>query len=196
MNNQAFVQFWVDTFPDTIPVANYFKHDYPDEWFRVHSMPDGQRYANTDMDWSTLLHRQNEVLSTMLGEGESAYLLVADYSKQQEGGPKQLAEDALKGFKFEALEPLDLHDISPEEFGPGSYYRMALAPVKWTAGTFDPVLIDIANEKYKAFFFSVNRKCIVAPYVGGLDIVELDRNRNKQLKEQFAAYLSKRRDGF
>jgi len=44
MNKKDFETLWTLNYPDTVPIAHLFKHDYSDRWFRIHSLPDSKRY--------------------------------------------------------------------------------------------------------------------------------------------------------
>ncbi|MDJ1503014.1 DUF3885 domain-containing protein [Xanthocytophaga agilis] len=67
MTKEQFTIFWSSTFPDTLPISHYFKYDYSDRWFRIHSLPESKRYADNEEEWNILLHRQNTIISDLLG---------------------------------------------------------------------------------------------------------------------------------
>ena len=48
MTSEQFNTFWALNFADTIPIQHYFKHDYSDRWFRIHSLPESKRYADNE----------------------------------------------------------------------------------------------------------------------------------------------------
>jgi hypothetical protein len=49
MTAEEFKIFWEST--DTVPIGHYFKHDYSNRWFRVHSLPESQRYPSDIAEW-------------------------------------------------------------------------------------------------------------------------------------------------
>ena len=50
-------------FVDTYPVSFLMREAHPECWFRIHSLPEGKRYPESDAEWETLLarHREGEV---------------------------------------------------------------------------------------------------------------------------------------
>ena len=57
MTKEEFNTFWTKTYPDTIPISHFFKHDYSNRWFRIHSLPYSKRYAESAEEWNILLIR-------------------------------------------------------------------------------------------------------------------------------------------
>lgn len=78
MTAEEFDTFWTSTYPNTVLISYYFKHDYADRWFRIHSLPELKRYAEDEKEWQLLLDRQNTIITDLLGSGEEFLLVTGD----------------------------------------------------------------------------------------------------------------------
>lgn len=197
MTAEEFSLFWASTYPDTLPIPHYFKHDYANRWFRIHSLPGSQRYPGDEEDWKTLLERQNTILTDLLGEGSRVLLVVGDY-KSEEGyielHPLDNAK-SVKPFTFTRLKPIDIYSLNPGFYEKGQLHIPLFAEAIWRCGGFDDVLKDIAEGNLEAFFISIVNGCIVAPYDGGMDMIVKDSATKDLYKATYAQWLSSREDG-
>lgn len=195
MTAEQFNTFWSSTYPGTIPIPHYFKQDYADRWFRIHSLPDSKRYAETVEEWKILLHRQNTIITDLLGNS-SFLLLTGDYS--WEGHTELHPLDEVKSIvdiPFVLLDPLDLNKLRPEEYETGQFYTPQFSEQVWQPSKFDNLLIDIAEDSAKAFFISQENNCIVAPYDGGIDIILKDNETMISYKAKYKDWLSTTESG-
>src|SRR5687767_11747123 len=78
MTAKEFETFWSSTYSETIPISHYLRHDYADRWFRIHSLPESKRYAESEEEWQILLDRQNTIITDLLGGGEKFLLVIGD----------------------------------------------------------------------------------------------------------------------
>ena len=196
MTAEDFKHFWDSTYPDTIPIGNYFKHDYSDRWFRIHSLPNSQRYPSDQEDWKILLDRQNIILTDLLANESSILIVTGDH--HAEGYLELYPIDevkSIKSFTFTRLEPIDLHLLGPEQYEKGQTYIPMFTVQSWDAHKFDEVLKDIAEWNLEAFFISVHNQCIVSPYDGGMDIILQDSQTRDFYRTKYEAWLSPRKDG-
>jgi hypothetical protein len=189
MNATEFNDFWRATYPETGPMSYRFRHVYPRRWFRIHSLPDMQRYATTEAEWVILLNRQNYLLTDLLGN--NAEMLLVDGAYELDGVVlPEIDSPALRGIPFTPAERLDLHQLLPEEHKPGEYYQPRFSEQAWKANRFNPLLREIANYQTTAFFISRRNACLVAPYDGGVDVVLKDEATRDYYKQLYRAWLS------
>jgi hypothetical protein len=47
MTEIEFIDYWNKEYPKTIPINHQLKLIYQDRWFRIHSLPESKRYAET-----------------------------------------------------------------------------------------------------------------------------------------------------
>jgi len=196
MTPEQFKEFWTSTYPETLPIQHFFRHDYPDKWFRIHSLPQSKRYADTEQQWDILLTRHNTIITDILGDSAKVFLVTGDYNYNE---PIEVhitkQEPSFFNFSFQLLDDIDLFELSPEQYDKGQVYRPAFAETVWKAHQHDSLLRDIADDKIRAFFISQDKKTIAAPYDGGIDFVLEDKETRDSYKEKYKDWLSKREDG-
>jgi hypothetical protein len=109
--------------------------------------------------------------------------------------PGVLDNELLADFKFTSLKPIDIHKISPDEFDIGTTYRAFFSEINWEQNKFDKILRSIANDEMRAFFISVDKKCLIAPYDGGMDFVLENSKIKEDLKNKYKDWLSIHAEG-
>lgn len=196
MSPDQFLALWDARFHGVSMVPHCFRHDLPTRWFRVHSLPDSQRYAADQVEWALLLERQNKVLTDILGEGADILLVTGDhYAQGQFAADLWPDVDALEGIDFTALPGIDLHLLDPDLFVDGWTYQPKYAQQVWQAGAFNSLLRAIADDLGRAYFISLQTGALAAPYDGGIDFVMPDQQARDRAKQNYKAWISKRPDG-
>lgn len=196
MTAAQFTDFWNSNFPETIPFQHHFKHDYHKRWFRIHSLPQSKRHAETSEEWQILLERQNTIATELLGRGSKIIIVTGEHEFKNAIEMHPLEDVAsIKQFGFIKLPPVSLHKLSPDEFEDGDVYIPRFMVETWSPNKFDSILRDIANDDLRAFFISIENKNIVAPYDGGVDIVIKDEAKREKYKAKYKDWLSERADG-
>lgn len=182
MTAEQFNSFWTDHFPGTSLLSYRFRTDYPDRWVRIHSLPLSKRYAETEEEWNILFHRQNMILTDVMGDRSEILIVVVsnldDDEPEQVNGPKT------------ALDRIDLYKADPEIYGEGQFFYPLLYQQTWQPHKFDRLLKKIAEWESMAFFVALDNGNIVAPYDGGLDLILKDRNLRDAYKEKYKDWLS------
>ena len=196
MTSEHFNTFWATNYPKTIPLSYCFKDDYQERWFRIHSLPESKRYANNEEEWIILLARQNSIIKDLLGDTSKLYAVTGEYDFDGSyETPMFFSNDLFKDLKFIALDAIDLHKLSPDEYENGTTYRPYIAEINWTENKYNDILKSIADDEIRVFFISVDKKCLIAPYDGGVDFV-LENNKTKDAyKTKYKDWLSAREDG-
>lgn len=179
---------WNESFPEMVPVTHLLKYNFPDRWFRIHSLPDAKRSPETEEEWSILLQRQNTVATEMLGEGAKVFL-VAELWEGEKNVP------AFVQYALQVFDEVDLHKLDASYYDEGQVYSAAFAEVTWTYGGHDKLLRIIAGDEVRAFFVSFEKGVIVAPYDGGMDVIAKDTVMRDLYKEKYKEWLSEREDG-
>lgn len=196
MSTEQFNAFWTTSYPETGLISHQFRHDFPDRWFRIHSLPESQRYAYNEGEWDILLTRQNSLITDLLGNNSNVFLVTGDYStKEATDAHLTLEEEIFHPYTFYRLGDVDLHALSPEEYDEGQAFRPAVSETIWIPHQHDPLLKAIADDCLRAFFVSPSEHVIVAPYDGGVDIVLKDTNAREAYKQKYNDWLSARPDG-
>ena len=196
MTSEQFNTFWALNFTDPIPMQHYFRHDYPDRWFRIHSLPGSKRYADNEEEWNILLDRQNKIITDLLGNASNFILVTGGYSSEGSIELHPIEEvNSIAKIPFVLLDPIDLNKLSPDEYEIGQFYKPMFSEQIWQSNKFDSILKDIADDQLRAFFISVDKKNIIAPYDGGVDLILKDTETRNIYKQKYSDWLSQREDG-
>ncbi len=196
MTKEDFNKFWTSKYSDTKPISHLFKHDYSDRWFRIHSLPQSKRYADCNNDWVVLLTRQNEIITELFGDNSNILLLTGEYNWGARTTFITEEEVVFKPYHFVRLDNIDLFELNSDDYDKGEVYRPAFAETIWHSNQHDTLLKEIADDKIRAFFVSLDKQIIVAPYDGGMDIVLKDSQTRDFYKEKYKGWLSEREDGY
>ena len=194
MTKEEFQKLWTLTYSDTVPISYLFRDDYSDRWFRIHSLPESKRYADNDNEWTTLLTRQNEIITDLLGVGKEILIVTGDWETDKKAHLVD-KEKVFKDYSFTRLDNIDLYTLDSERYDRGQIYRPVFAETIWTPNQYDSLLREIADDKTTAFFLSFEDNIIVAPYDGGVDFVLKDSLTRDFYKNKYRQWLSWREDG-
>ena len=196
MTSEQFYTFWTLNFADTIPIQHFFRHVYPDRWFRIHSLPESKRYPDNEEEWNILLDRQNKIITDLLGNDSNFILVTGGYSSEGSIELHPIEEvNSMTKIPFVLLDPIDLNKLSPDEYEIGQFYKPMYSEQIWQPNKFDSILKDIADDQLKAFFISVDKKLIIAPYYGGVDFILNETEARNIYKQKYSDWLSQRQDG-
>jgi len=188
MPDEAFLTFWRSHYGDCPPVGYLLRESFPERWFRIHSLPDTKRYAETARELVTVLSRQNSVATDLLG-ADSPAVLVASPSHvpvlvRPARGERQ--------FSRLALAPLMII-VETDPANPGSGWSIPLSSVHihWHSGALDDVLADVANDLLKPFaIVSETTGRVYAPYDGGADLILATEAERDEYRAKYSAWLS------
>jgi hypothetical protein len=141
MTKEVIQQLWKWHFPDVALVPHPYRHVYPDRWFRIHSLPDSQRYAETEEEWNILLNRQNEIITDLFGAEASVILINGEYVVGDPDNVELATEfHALKNFSWFSLDEVDLFQHGHEGSLEGDKYRTFFAEIIWNSNEHDELL--------------------------------------------------------
>ena len=65
----------------------------------------------------------------------------------------------------------------------------------WKIGKRDEILKAIADDEIRTLFVSTSKKCVIAPYDGGVDVLVESTEKRDRLKVKYKDWLSDREDG-
>ena len=176
---------WRSSFGDALPAGFLCRAALADRWLRIHSLPESKRYGETDAERAEILYRQNAVASYVLGDGADCQLVITRFGKAR---------------VWSSSEALPLNGGTPEHVlsagDQDDELQFFALPVKWTAVTFDELILAVADDRTgPVLFANVQRDCIYAPYDGGADLFFRNSDTAARAHERFQAWLSAREDG-
>ncbi len=177
MNKDDFFDFWNKSYPETSPINYLFKLTLSDRWFRIHSLPESKRYANSDEDWRILLERQNTIIDDLIFQNTKIKVVVNFI---------EINNPLFKKYDFTNIGVLV--DNKAERV-----YQSFLFETIWTMNSLNDMLKDIANDELRAYI--IGDDCIISPYDGGMNLYLKDSETRDFYKNKYKKWLSLREDG-
>lgn len=188
MKPEEFKSFWQTQYPEAYPIGYELKWIYSNRWFRIHSLPDSKRYAESTREYQILLSRQNEIISDLIGEEIELIFLFGLYA----GDLTNDNYHQIDGLgKFNKVETLDLHKIRPEEYEETFLYDIFIKTTKWKSNEYNSLLKLIADFEIKMMFICPEKNRIINPYDGGVDIIMETEQLRDITKQKYYKWLSK-----
>lgn len=200
MTTDEFQHFWSAVTGNMPPIAYLFKWEFQDRWFRIHSLPESKRYAETLAEWQLLLQRQHTLLKDLLGAEKRLLLLTGYYTHDEHEHATGLQdfrerEDCFRKIAFRPLPAIDLHTFDSNDYESGTHYWPLLAELAPDAPQLETILRAIADDASRAFFIGEHSRVLLAPYDGGVDIILPTSQLRDQHRHKYRAWLSAREDG-
>ncbi|MEH0153923.1 hypothetical protein V6R21_07225 [Limibacter armeniacum] len=192
MTEKEFIDFWNTAYPETFPISHELKWVYPDRWFRIHSLPEAKRYADSEEEYNMIMARQNRLIEDLIGKEAEVAISFGLYQND-------IANDNYKELpdfgQFQKVLTIDLHKERPEEYDDKMYFNIFVRIEKWKKDGRNNLLKAIADDEIRAMFISPSEKCIIAPYDGGVDMIVDSTEIRDRLKVKYKDWLSDREDG-
>jgi hypothetical protein len=179
MKVSEFIDYWNKVYPESFPINHELKEIYKDRWFRIHSLPESKRYAETEDEYKMLLDRQNQLINDLIGKESEVAISFGLYTDD-------ITNDNHK-------EITDFGEF--EEYENEMYFDIYVKSEKWENGKMDEILKAIATDEIRAMFVSPSNKCVIAPYDGGVDVIVDSTEKRDKLKTKYKGWLSDRQDG-
>ncbi len=192
MTETEFIPYWKREYPESLPINHQLKWAYPDRWFRIHSLPESKRYADTADEYRIILYRQNQLFEDLIGKDSEVATSFGLYSEDiSNENYKELTDFG----EFQKVFTIDLQKEMPEEYDDEMYFDIYVKIEKWKNGGRDEILKAIADDEIRAMFVSPSNKCVIAPYDGGVDVIVNSTEERDMLKAKYRDWLSVREDG-
>lgn len=171
----TFLGAWQRSYGGAAPLGRALRERFRRRWFRVHSLPDGKRYATTDDERAELLRRQNDLITNVIGDGRPCRFVFGYYGEEA-----QLPDDVASALR--ELTPVFLTTIDPRDAGTVEAYPLMLASLVWEPGSLDPILLAVADDVLETpLLVSADLQRVVAPYDGGVDVIVETPERRSEL---------------
>ena len=191
MKETEFINYWNKEYPDSLPIGHEIKSPQK-RWFRIHSLPNSKRYAETESEYKIILDRQNQLIKDLIGEGSEIFITFGLYTNDITNNNYKKLTDFNKFLK---ITTFDLHEERPEYYEKGVFLDIYVMIDTWKKDQKNELLKAIADDKIMAMIICPSKKCLIAPYDGGVDIIVDSENYRNQLKLKYKNWLSKRDDG-
>ena len=192
MTGSEFIEYWNKEYPESLPINHELKWIFSDRWFRIQSLPESKRYADSIDEYKIILDRQNQLIDDLIGEESEVAISFGLYTNDiTNDNYKQLTDFG----EFQKVLTIDLHKERPEQYEDKLFFDIFVKSEKWKKGNRNEILKAIADDEIRAMFVSSAKGCIIAPYDGGVDVIVDSTERRDRLKEKYKNWLSDREDG-
>eukprot|EP01029_Cantina_marsupialis_P025320 TRINITY_DN6691_c0_g3_i2.p1 TRINITY_DN6691_c0_g3~~TRINITY_DN6691_c0_g3_i2.p1 ORF type:complete len:194 (-),score=6.83 TRINITY_DN6691_c0_g3_i2:304-885(-) len=192
MTEIEFIDYWSKEYPESFPIGHELKWVYEDRWFRIHSLPNSKRYADTEDEYKIILDRQNNLIEDLIGTGVEIAISFGLYTDDiTNNNYKELTDYG----EFRKVLTIHLHKERPEEYEDETYFDIYTKIESWKKNDHNEILRAIADDEIRAMIVCPSKQCIIAPYDGGIDIIVNSTEVRNKLKLKYKDWLSEREDG-
>ncbi|TCQ73827.1 hypothetical protein EDF68_11718 [Ochrobactrum sp. BH3] len=183
MSTVRFQKFWKENFQEYPPIIWILRDLFKENWVRFYSLPKGKQFPTRPEEFSTALHRYNEISNSIFVEHEDIWLILATYTIVD------------RRFLENSFIPMQkLYYVGEESITDTHGYidriEIYCKEIKW--GSYDSSIIYnlIIDESIPQILFISKNGDMFAPYTGGSDIIIQDTARLQALRLRFEGWMS------
>lgn len=192
MKENEFISYWNNEYPESLPINHELKWIYKKRWFRIHSLPESKRYAETEDEYNIILKRQNQLIDDLIGKESEIVICFGLYTNDITNENYREITDF---GEFQKVITIDLQKERPEEYEDEMYFDIFVKIENWKRDNRNEILKAVADDEIRAMFICESKKCIIAPYDGGVDLILESTELRDRLKLKYKEWLSDREDG-
>ncbi len=187
-----FIRYWQQNFSEILPFCADLKFYYPEKWFRIHSLPESKRYADTNEEYQIILERQNQLFDTVFGVGADIIIVfsLCTYDVTNDNYAKVIDFN-----DYKKLETISLSQREPENYEDNVYLELYVKNDKWQKNKVNKILKAIADDEIRMLLICPKKNRVITPYDGGVDVIMENKSARNQMKITFKDWLSHRKDG-
>jgi len=185
-------KWWEENFGLFIPRGLVLSHHFPDQWTRIHSLPDSKRYADSKNEYDILLQRHNELTDYLFQAGEECILIkFTGYDNEDPCLSKPTLYNLHFSNEYSVLGQYP-GEIPTED---DDIYSVWYANLTWKPSFFNKLVKDVTDEKeWNIAIVSLDSRNLYYLYDGGADVLTFNCSK-ETLRHQFSNWLSDRPDG-
>jgi hypothetical protein len=177
MTKIDFYSFWNSRYPNFQPVSACFYKNMSTTWFRIHSLPESKRYADTQEEYEEIFFRQNTLLDDLIPQNTTIQIVINFISSHN---------SLFDIYDFENI------GVIVDEEGETTYQSFVIEQ-EWKTNSINNILKEIADDNIRAFI--IVPEALIAPYDGGMNLYLNDIETRDFYKKRYSSWLSKREDG-
>jgi hypothetical protein len=188
MTPDTFLSEWRTAYPGCLPIGYQLRERFPERWFRIHSLPESKRYAETPEEHREVLHRHNRLLGELLGPGGPYLLVTTGYSETP--SPVGGHEARIASVAGSAVPFLTVDMSEPDEEDPPTFRHFFMSEHVWRDGSMDALLELVASDTVaNVLFVSPRQQRVYHPYDGGGDVLLPSPTERDTMRARYTEWL-------
>jgi hypothetical protein len=188
MTPDSFLREWHMGWPRCLPIGYRLRECFPERWFRIHSLPESKRYAETPEEHREVLRRHNLLLDELLGAGEPYVLVTLGYSETPP--PVREHEAEVSAVAGRAVPFLTVDMREPNEEYPPNLWHFFMSEHVWRSGSMDALLELVASDTVaNVLLVNARRQRLYHPYDGGGDVLLPSAAERDAMRPRYADWL-------
>ena len=193
MNADDFNEYWNANFPLSAPIGNLLRAAYPERWFRIHTLPESKRYAETPAECAEILLRHNTILANLFSSVQMLCVLAIGYSSTPHPVPPEKIDQRDHSFTF--LRTIPMHEADEDE-NDHKYFHVWLHAHHWHPHSLDLFLRHVADDIIANLLIVAPQKDVVYhPYDGGADVILKTQAERNHWRTTYRSWLSQNSSG-
>ncbi|GLY04269.1 hypothetical protein [Actinoplanes sp. NBRC 101535] len=164
----------------------FTRRGYADRWVRFHSLPESKRYADTPLEYETILHRHNTVLKELVAQGSDLQVITLEPAFSPVPRHRTpVLEDLLPD--AECWLVMSWPDLDPTL----AFMHAYVSRVAWQPGRLDELLRRVADDELPRVVIAPSDLAwVYGPYDGGADVLLDTPDLRDRLRDRYSAWLS------
>jgi len=143
LTGAALLRYWEDSYPDCPPVGYLLRQRFAEFWYRIHTLPESKRYADSSPEMSEILRRHNILLTSLLGDGKRYVLITTGYSDSTEPVQSYQQLQSIPG-SGEHWMTTPMHIL--DNYLHLNYWHFFFYEMTWTGQSMDELLKLVADD--------------------------------------------------
>jgi hypothetical protein len=187
-----FGRLWASAWGDCRPVGHELRGCLSERWVRFHSLPGSQRYAESEEQYTEILHRHGTILTDLLREGgepgdTDLLVVTASWSTEQQRtahNPEVAAQTP--GARFWT-------SILTDDSDPGfpNWTHLWVSVSRFSDPHLQTLLRLVADDVTRGVILtSQAMHWLYHPYDGGADIIATSSQQRDSLRDRYSEWLS------
>jgi hypothetical protein len=193
MNADDFNEYWDANFPLSPPIGYLLRDAYHERWFRIHTLPESKRYAETPAESAEIVRRHTTMLADLFASAQTLCVLALGYSLTPHPLPPEHIDQ--RDHSFEFLRTIPMHEADEDESF-HNYWHIWLHAHHWQPHSLDRLLSDVANGSIaNLLIVAPHQDVVYHPYDGGADVILKTPAERNQWRTTYRSWLSQHPSG-
>lgn len=179
------LQLWDANFSACAPIGSQLRIAFPERWVRFHYLPGSKRYADTETDIATALHRYGAVLDDVNQSRQAVVLVTTGYSSSNRPTRSYPTLAEIDGTAV-PWRTMQMEDAGQDS----SFWHFYASNHAWKPVHLNTLLrLVIDDELANLSIVAEDCSWVFCPYQGGMDVILANVKRRNELVQKHAAWI-------